>query len=50
MADDGSDIKLAKVDATEQTELADEYGVQRYPTIKFFKGGNASEYAGMHSE
>ncbi|XP_048869846.1 protein disulfide-isomerase [Brienomyrus brachyistius] len=36
---EGSDIRLAKVDATEETELAQEFGVRGYPTIKFFKGG-----------
>ncbi|XP_061535763.1 protein disulfide-isomerase [Phycodurus eques] len=37
---EGSDIRLAKVDATEETELAQEFGVRGYPTIKFFKGGD----------
>ncbi|XP_030638258.1 protein disulfide-isomerase isoform X1 [Chanos chanos] len=36
---EGSDIRLAKVDATEENDLAQEYGVRGYPTIKFFKGG-----------
>ncbi|XP_053713672.1 protein disulfide-isomerase [Synchiropus splendidus] len=36
---EGSAIRLGKVDATEETELAQEYGVRGYPTIKFFKGG-----------
>uniref|UniRef100_A0A672YRF3 protein disulfide-isomerase n=1 Tax=Sphaeramia orbicularis TaxID=375764 RepID=A0A672YRF3_9TELE len=36
---EGSEIRLGKVDATEETELAQEYGVRGYPTIKFFKGG-----------
>jgi len=36
---EGSGIRLGKVDATEETELAQEYGVRGYPTIKFFKGG-----------
>ncbi|XP_077426282.1 protein disulfide-isomerase [Vanacampus margaritifer] len=37
---EGSVIRLAKVDATEETELAQEFGVRGYPTIKFFKGGD----------
>ncbi|XP_059904138.1 protein disulfide-isomerase isoform X1 [Gadus macrocephalus] len=37
---EGSAIRLGKVDATEETELAQEYGVRGYPTIKFFKGGD----------
>lgn len=36
---EGSAIRLGKVDATEETELAQEFGVRGYPTIKFFKGG-----------
>uniref|UniRef100_A0AAX7UES1 protein disulfide-isomerase n=1 Tax=Astatotilapia calliptera TaxID=8154 RepID=A0AAX7UES1_ASTCA len=46
---ESSDIRLAKVDATEETELAQEYGVRGYPTIKFFKGGDKEspkEYSG----
>jgi len=35
-----SEIRLGKVDATEETELAQEFGVRGYPTIKFFKGGD----------
>ncbi|XP_012738098.1 protein disulfide-isomerase [Fundulus heteroclitus] len=37
---EGSEIRLGKVDATEESELAQEYGVRGYPTIKFFKGGD----------
>lgn len=46
---EGSAIRLGKVDATEETELAQEYGVRGYPTIKFFKGGEKEapkEYSG----
>ena len=37
---------LAKVDADEHKELAERYGVASYPTIKVFKGGKATDYAG----
>ena len=49
---EGSAIRLGKVDATEETELAQEYGVRGYPTIKFFKGGDKEapkEYSGRPS-
>lgn len=50
---EGSAIRLAKVDATEETELAQEFGVRGYPTIKFFKGGEKAtpkEYTGKGLE
>lgn len=43
---EGSEIKLAKVDAVAETKLGEKYQVQGYPTIKFFKDGKPSEYAG----
>lgn len=39
---EGSDIRLAKVDATEESDLAQQYGVRGYPTIKFFKNGDTT--------
>ena len=41
-----SDIKLAKVDATVETKLAEKYEVQGFPTIKFWKKGKVVEYNG----
>lgn len=46
---ENSEIRLAKVDATEESELAQQFGVRGYPTIKFFKNGDKSspkEYTG----
>jgi protein disulfide-isomerase A1 len=43
----GSPMKLAKVDATENRELAEKYGIRGFPTIKYFKEGKfMSDYSG----
>ncbi|KAL3276138.1 hypothetical protein HHI36_020857 [Cryptolaemus montrouzieri] len=51
LAEKESSIKLAKVDATEESELAEKHGVRGYPTIKFFRNGNPVDYSGgRHAE
>jgi protein disulfide-isomerase A6 len=49
------EIKVAKVDATQNQELASRFGVRGYPSIKFFKPGqkedsSAVDYEGGRSE
>ncbi|XP_076042945.1 protein disulfide isomerase isoform X2 [Oratosquilla oratoria] len=46
LAEQESKVILAKVDATEETSLAEEHGVRGYPTLKFFRGGKPIDYSG----
>nr|KAG5714340.1 hypothetical protein BaRGS_018557 [Batillaria attramentaria] len=39
-------VLLAKVDATQEMDLSQEYEVSGYPTLKFFKNGKSFEYDG----
>lgn len=45
LKDEKSQIKLAKVDATVETKLAEKYGVKGFPTIKFFKGDKTIDFS-----
>jgi len=51
-ADDAIDAKLAKVDATEEKDLATKFGVKGFPTLKFFTGDveAPTDYSGGRTE
>lgn len=42
----GNGVVLAKIDATEENELAHQYSVQGFPTILFFVDGDHKPYTG----
>lgn len=42
----GENVKLAKVDATVEPDLAGRFGIRGYPTLYFFKNGAHSEFSG----
>merc|ERR1711892_932967 len=46
LAEQGSPIKLGKVDATAEKETGTKFDIEGFPTLKFFKNGEASEYNG----
>lgn len=45
-----ANVKLAKVDATEANELAENYEVQGFPTIYFFADGEHITYSGQRTK
>jgi len=46
LAEQKSGTKLAKVDATKETNIAEQFDIEGYPTLKLFKNKNPSEYNG----
>jgi len=46
LAEKGSPIALAKLDATEEPKIAEQFEVRGYPTLKFFRNGKDTEYNG----
>jgi protein disulfide isomerase len=46
----GSEVKLAKIDATEQKDLGQRFGVSGYPTLFWFVDGEKREYTGGRTE
>lgn len=46
----GEEVVLAKVDATEEEELAQKYEVQGFPTVYFFVDGVHKPYSGQRTK
>jgi len=49
-ADVDKEVQFGKVDCTNEQSLCSDYGVQGYPTIKFFGGGKIEDYNGARSK
>ncbi|GAB4857166.1 Protein disulfide isomerase-like 1-4 [Ancistrocladus abbreviatus] len=47
---EGGEVALAKVDATEENELANKYNVEGFPTVFFFIDGEHQQYNGQRTK
>ena len=45
----GGNVTVVKVDATQATVTAAEFGVKTYPTIKYYKDSRFGDYEGNKS-
>lgn len=43
-------VRVAKIDSTENSQSAGEYGVRGYPTLYFFLNGEKIDYSGQRSK
>ena len=50
MKEEENSVPIMKVDATVEKELAEKYGVQGFPTLKFFIDGEPVDYQGAREE
>lgn len=50
LKDAKSEITLGKVDATIETKLAEKFGIQGFPTLKFYKKGKVVDYNGGRTD
>ncbi|XP_074276196.1 protein disulfide isomerase-like 1-4 [Silene latifolia] len=50
LKDEGVDVVFAKIDATEENELAHQFDVQGFPTVFFFVDGDHTTYGGQRTK
>ena len=50
LKEQGSTLRLAKVDATENSKSSGEFGVRGYPTLFFFLNGEKIDYTGQRNK
>jgi thioredoxin-like negative regulator of GroEL len=42
-------VNVAKVDVTQNRDLAAKFGIKGFPTLKFFSGGKVYDYSGART-